>query len=196
MIEYMCIYIYIYIAIYIYIYTRVDLSHYSDRVKWSSRLVFVSIANGQHVLSLFFSSTFSIDGRTRRSRGLCWRSWAALGAYVGGLGPLLGPMLAVLGPMLAVLGRSWGLCGRSWAAPGAHVGGLGSGSGPKLAVLGPKWSVLEAIRAKSGPNPSGKAIWQADQGRKVAQTLAGKAFWGGDGNGVFSGTGCPYRFFL
>ena len=67
-------------------------------------------------------------------------------------------MLAVLGHMLAVLGRSWGLCGRSWAALGAHVGGLGSGPGPKLAVLGPKWSVLEAIRAKSGPNPSGKAI--------------------------------------
>ena len=37
-----------------------------------------------------------------RSYGLCWRSWAALGAYVGGLGPLLGPMLAVLD-------RSWGL---------------------------------------------------------------------------------------
>ena len=33
----------------------------------------------------------------RRSWGLCWRSWAALGPYVGGLGPLLGPMLAVLG---------------------------------------------------------------------------------------------------
>ena len=104
----------------------------------------------------------------------------ALGAYVGGLGPLLGPMLAVLaalgpyvgpmltvlGSMLAVLGRSWGLCWRSWAALRAYVGGLGSGSGPKLAVLGPKWSVLEAIRAKSGPNPSGKAIWQADQGGK------------------------------
>ena len=32
-----------------------------------------------------------------RSWSLCWRSWAALGTYVGGLGPLLGPMLAVLG---------------------------------------------------------------------------------------------------
>ena len=32
-----------------------------------------------------------------RSCGLCWRSWAALGAYVDGLGPLLEPMLAVLG---------------------------------------------------------------------------------------------------
>ena len=112
-----------------------------------------------------FSSTFSIDGRSRSSR-----------AYVGGLGPLLGPMLAVLGrswglygrsgaekckehgdlenvlisragarsaawrsvlrPMLAVLGRSWALCWRSWAALGAYVGGLGSRSGPKLAVLG------------------------------------------------------------
>ena len=109
-----------------------------------------------------FSFTFSIDGRTRSSRGLCWRSWAALGAYVGGLGAYVGG----LGPMLAVLGRSWGLFWRSWAALGAYVRGLGSGSGPKLAVLGPKWSVLEAIRAKSGPNPSGKAIWQADQAGK------------------------------
>ena len=82
-----------------------------------------------------FSSTFSIDGRSRSSRGLRWRSWAALGAYVGSLGPLLGPMLAVLGPlgthvgglgplvglMLAVLGRSWVLCWRSWVALGAYV---------------------------------------------------------------------------
>ena len=64
-----------------------------------------------------------------RSWGLCWRSWAALRAYVGGLGSLLGPMLTILVPlgtyvgglgpllglMLAVLGRSWGLCGRSGA---------------------------------------------------------------------------------
>ena len=125
----------------------------------------------------------------------------ALGAYVGGLlplwgpmlavlaalGPYVGPMLIVLGSMLAVLGRSRGLCWRSWAALRAYVGGLGSGSGPKLAVLGPKWSVLEAIRAKSGPNPSGKAIWQADQGGKVAQTRAGRPFWGGDCFVTFSG---------
>ena len=70
-----------------------------------------------------------------RSWGLCWRSWAALGAYVGGLGPLLGPMLAVLG-------RSWSLCWRSWG------------------VLGPKWSVLgrsgrsrEGIRAEKWAKP-------------------------------------------
>ena len=35
------------------------------------------------------------------------RSWAALGAYVGGLGSGSGPKLAVLGPMLAVLGEKW-----------------------------------------------------------------------------------------
>ena len=122
-----------------------------------------------------FSSTFSSDGRTRSSRGLCWRSLAALGAYVGCLGPLLG------------------LCWKSWAALRAYVGGLGSGSRPKLAVLGPKWSVLEAIRAKSGPNPSRKAIWQADQGGKVAQTRAGRPFWGGDCFSTFSAPGprCP-----
>ena len=38
-----------------------------------------------------------------RSWDLCWRSWAALGAYVGRLGPLSGPMLAILG-------RPWSLC--------------------------------------------------------------------------------------
>ena len=88
--------------------------------------------------------------------------------------------MAVLGRSWGLCWLSWGLCWRSWAVLGAYVGGLGSGSGPKLAVLGPKWSVLEAIRAKSGPNPGGKAIWQADQGGKVAQTRAGRPFWGGD----------------
>ena len=55
----------------------------------------------------------SVLGRTWN---LCWRSWAALGAYVGGLGPLLEPMLAVLG-------RCWGLCWRSEAALGIYAGG-------------------------------------------------------------------------
>ena len=116
------------------------------------------------------------------------QSCAALGAYVFGLEPLLGSMLAVLG-------RSWGLCWRSWAALGAYVGGLGSGSGPKLAVLGPKWSVLEAIRAKSGPSPSRKAIWQADQGREVAQTRARRPFWGAHRFPFFSAPGPRCRFF-
>ena len=116
-----------------------------------------------------FSSTVSIDGRSRSSRGLRWRSWTALGAYVGSLGPLLGPMLAVLG-------CSWGLCRRSWEQIRAHVGGLGSGSGPKLVVLAclgakavglgrgsdRKVALAQAgkrsgqeIRPKSGPNSSG-----------------------------------------
>ena len=47
-----------------------------------------------------------------RSWGLCWPSWAALGAYMGGLG------------------QSLDLCWRSWAALGAYVGGLGSLWGP------------------------------------------------------------------
>ena len=61
----------------------------------------------------------SVLGRTWN---LCWRSWAALGAYVGGLGPLLEPMLAVLG-------RSWSLCWRSEAGLGIYAGGPGGPSG-------------------------------------------------------------------
>ena len=77
------------------------------------------------------------------------RSWAALGAFVGGLGPFLGPFLAILatlGPLRAVLShfwnllavsnRSWDLCRRSWAALGAFVGDLGQLLGPVLAALG------------------------------------------------------------
>ena len=52
-------------------------------------------------------------GGLGRSRGLCWRSCAALGAYVGGLGSLLGPMLAI------ILGRSRDLCWRSLGARNA-----------------------------------------------------------------------------
>ena len=48
-----------------------------------------------------------------RSWALCWRSWAALGAYVGGLGSGSGPKLAVLGGL------------------GAEVVGLGSDQGEK-----------------------------------------------------------------
>ena len=47
------------------------------------------------------------------SWGLCGRSWAALGTYVGGLVPLSGPKLAVLGGL------------------GAKVVGLGSDQGEK-----------------------------------------------------------------
>ena len=61
-----------------------------------------------------------------RSQGLCWRSWAALGASVAGLGQLSGHLWRILG-------RYRGLCGRSWAALRASVGGLGPQSGRKEA---------------------------------------------------------------
>ena len=48
-----------------------------------------------------------------RSLDLCVRSWATLGAYVGGLG-------AVLGPIMAILGRSWASTG----GPGPLLGPL------------------------------------------------------------------------
>ena len=129
---------------------------------------------------------------------LCWRYWAALG-----------PPLAVLGRAWSLCGRSgiekcqehaylenvlisragarsaawgsvlscsWSLCWWSWAALGAYVGGLGLLLGPKLAVLG-----------RLGAGEVGlDAMWSVlggDQGRNVAQTLAGKPFWGGN---VFS----------
>ena len=88
-----------------------------------------------------------------RSWVLSWRSWAALGAYVGGLGRLLRPMWAVLG-------LSWGLCWRSWAVPGAYVGGLGPLLGPMLAVLGRSWGLCWRSWAVLRP--------------KVAQTRAGR----------------------
>ena len=69
-----------------------------------------------------------------RSWGLCWRSWAALGAYVDGLGPLSGPKLAVLG--------------EKWLKP-ERGRDLASGSGPRSgpnpsgkAVLGRGWKSI------------------------------------------------------
>ena len=59
-----------------------------------------------------------------RSWALCWRSWAALGAYVGGPGPLLGPLFAIL------------------AALGAYVGGLGPKNVKNMATL-KMWFFLE-----------------------------------------------------
>ena len=114
-----------------------------------------------------------------RSWDLCWRSWAAPGAYVAGLGPLLG------------------LCGRSWAALGPYVRGLGPLLGPMFAILGPLLAVLGpllavlgrlgrsgafcgrswgGIRPQSGPNPSGKAIRQGK--RQVQNSQAPEARYG------------------
>ena len=80
------------------------------------------------------------------------RSWATLGAYVGGLGLLLRPTLAVLGISWGLFGRSgaekcedvaiFKMClflerehdlrpvGRSGAALGAYFGSLGTLLGP------------------------------------------------------------------
>ena len=59
-----------------------------------------------------------------RSWDLCWRSWAALGAYVrdlgasvGGLGPLLGLMLAVLAGLGASVGGPGGPGAEKWPKP-------------------------------------------------------------------------------
>ena len=116
-----------------------------------------------------------------RFGGLCVRSWAALGAFVGGPGPLLWPLLAVLGrswasagglgpswglcwrswaapgALWAVLGRSWGLSWRSWAALGAAAGGPGSLLGPSLAVLGRSWALCWRSWAALGVYVGG--IW-------------------------------------
>ena len=107
-----------------------------------------------------------------RSWDLCVRSWAAPGAFVGGLGadlgpilpilgrswastggpgPLLGPLKAVfaplgrlLGPMLAILGRSW-----------ASTGGPGPLLGPLCAVLGRSWSLSRRSWAALGAYSGG-----------------------------------------
>ena len=147
-----------------------------------------------------------------RSWGFCVRSWAALGAYVGGLG-------AVLGPMLAILSCSWGLCVGSWAALGANVRGprpswdlcwrssaalgayvVGPGPllGPMLAVLGRSWGLSWRSWPLLGPP---KAVLGRDQGRKAVQTRksgpnpSGKAIWAGDRNRTFSDPPGPLRIF-
>ena len=85
------------------------------------------------------------------SWGLCWRSWAALGAYVGGPGRTGGGRRTYVGDLellLGLYGRSWAALGASigglgctWAALGAYVGGLGLPLGPQLTVLGRSWSL-------------------------------------------------------
>ena len=92
------------------------------------------------------------------SWGLCWRSWAALGAYVGGPGQLLGPMLAVLG-------GSGGLCWRSGERIRAEVGGLGakvvglgSEQNEKLPKPEQEGDLAGESELNSGPNPSEKAL--------------------------------------
>ena len=72
-----------------------------------------------------------------RFGGLCVRSWAALGAFVGGPGPLLWPLLAVLGRSWASAGGPGPLLGPLYAVLAA----LGRLVGPKLAVLAGVWRI-------------------------------------------------------
>ena len=58
----------------------------------------------------------------RRSWDLCVRSWAALGAYVGGLGPLLGLMLVVLAALGAYVGSPWRPWAEKWSKPKREQG--------------------------------------------------------------------------
>ena len=71
-----------------------------------------------------------------RSWGLCWRSGGSLGTYVGDLELLLG----LYGRSWAALGASIGGLGCTWAALGAYVGDLG----PLLGLYSRSWSALGA----------------------------------------------------
>ena len=122
----------------------------------------VSSSGPKLTVSMFclciFSSTFSIDGQTRSSRGLCSRSWAGLRAYVGGLGSGSGPKLAVLaclGAKVVGLGSGSGPKLTVLACLGAKAVGLGRGSGRKVALARAGKRSGQEIRPKSGPNPSG-----------------------------------------
>ena len=94
-----------------------------------------------------------------RSSSLCWRSWAALGAYVGGLG------------------RSWDVCWRSWAALGRkrskNITNLkvclfprrerdlrprGGGLGLYVADVGPPLGPLLAILGRFGLFVGGRGL--------------------------------------
>ena len=86
--------------------------------------------------------------KRERSWGLCWRSWAALGAYVGGLGCTL----AARGAYVGDLGPLFGLYSRSWAALGAAVCGPGPLLEATLAVLG-------GLRPLLGPLLALRPLW-------------------------------------
>ena len=65
-----------------------------------SRLALLKVEVHDHLENVLISRAGVRSAAWRavlsRSWGLCWRSWGALGAYVGDLGPLLESMLAVL----------------------------------------------------------------------------------------------------
>ena len=130
--------------------------------------------SGLHLSSDLCRRSWPIFGPLRavlgRSWNLCWRSWAALVTYVGGLGlPLCGsPWQSCSGRSWALCwgpwrfmgvspGRllslrlmvlrdswvrdSWGLCGWSWMAPGTSVGTPRRLLGLLWALLGGSWGL-------------------------------------------------------
>ena len=110
------------------------------------------------VRGLFSGPMLTVLGR---SWDLCWRSWAALGAYVGGLGSGSGPKLAVLaclGAKVVGLGSGSGPKLTVLACLGAKAVGLGRGSGRKVALARAGKRSGQEIRPKSGPNPSGSKV--------------------------------------
>jgi hypothetical protein len=76
------------------------------------------------------------------SWGLCWQSWAALGASVGSLGPKDEKNVAILKSFL-FLERERDLWprGRFWVALGADVGDLGPLLELMLAALSRSWGL-------------------------------------------------------
>ena len=143
-----------------------------------------------------------------RSWDLCWRSWAGLGADVGGLGPkkceehgylenvLISRAGARSGAWGAVLRRSWGLCWRSWVALGPSVGGLGPLLEPTLAILGRSWNLCWRSWDVLGPKRSvlGRSgrSWEGIRAEKWPKPEPEGRSGGGDPERMFSvpGTSC------
>ena len=89
----------IYIYVYIYICAGSHKFMYICTLARTCRLVFACDVDEQHVSSMYFFFMFDCSSDVKLA-GLWGWSWAALGAYVGGLGslwPLSGPKWAVLG---------------------------------------------------------------------------------------------------
>ena len=63
-------------------------------------------------------------------------------------------------------------------------------------LLGPKLAVLGRLGAGEVGLDAMWSVLGGDQGRNVAQTLAGKPFWGWPRFDAFLGAQCPYAFFL
>ena len=128
---------------------------------WRSRTLFGPVGCLGPLLSPMLAVLGPMLAILGRSWDLCWQSWAALGAYVGGLRGGSGPKLAVLaclGAKVVGLGSGSRPKLKVLACLGAKAVGLGRGSGRKVALARAGKRSGQEIRPKSGPNPSGSAI--------------------------------------